>query len=1070
MDDDEIRRQVAVALYRHNKVQVLTAKKQKLARRAALAQRNKERDRETRCAVEMGVEDVASRAVENYNLAQLRAEAERRKHEEELKLLLLVATTRKNAKAVGAILSTPGMHGKDRMETLRQRTIAIERDNELQRRRKSTTMHLEAIRIRSIIKDNNEVHVIECMERAIHDLQWNTIMHLVKTTPSLSIDFETSAGLTPLIMALWHNRPSIARQFLTEFHADANYITQNGLTPVLATILSNDIDGLRLLAVDFHANLHYESTTGVTPLLFAIELGRLELITFLIEHGVDCNQANSVGISPLIHAAFTQQVDVAEILVEIGAKLADRGKDGRTAQEWAQRCGFQIFDDRIQLLKFQRPNSKDQRDLARKQRYRIADESMYRGNIDKIITFVQKGDISSNYEGNAHLTPLLTACQVGFLHHVNQLLALGSVASQANKFGITPAMVASKRGHSDMLLALINAGASLAAVDNNGNDTFSYMKEFPDLVTHWTKHRHDFSSKLKLSMPKRLVEPPQFHLNKPPTEIQPESNDLTPTLPILNIEDVEQVHAIKQHKWQLQQHTLHQSPPRRRAFEFERFKVLNARQHQRRDAISVPVYEDEALKPLKRPLCGNCNLIRARSYCQECKFAYCDRCLTERHLDAHHHHHHTTILTDEHIKLLTPSKPSLEHDVQHISTNQTMDILANIRSIFNASCEPSEELSPNVDNEVKKQLLKQRRDEEKKRRAALLDINAPQLAAERAAALGTSIFTKPGEIRLARNYIQQKKFDKAATVLEETITMQEASFGAFHPLVGKSLYEMGQLYKAKEDWNLCIEKMLLALACFERHFAVDHKDILRVTDALIESWDKLFRYDLCKEFARVLYIQRKKELGESHDLTKDALELIDSYAVKWEIKLMFEEDPRGQRLVDLEINGKKYTDAGLGRLPEQFNQLLLSPASSTGMQKFTLYCDKRLHSSSLEFWLAVNKFKLMCKEEEDFKPFIVARDLVKEYLKNQRVKCATATIRNEIRKYLRCEKKETKPVDQIFDLVQDLVFQSMFTAVYLPFLDTPDGQSYIYFSIKIISFTTFRWHLEQHKELLQQKQ
>ena len=77
--------------------------------------------------------------------------------------------------------------------------------------------------------------------------------------------------------------------------------------------------------------------------------------------------------------------------------------------------------------------------------------------------------------------------------------------------------------------------------------------------------------------------------------------------------------------------------------------------------------------------------------------------------------------------------------------------------------------------------------------------------------IGSSLFSKPSEVRLARSYAQQGKFAKAEAVLFDAYSMQVASFGATHPLVGKTLYEMGVVYIvlpfvkfAQVDRYLCV--------------------------------------------------------------------------------------------------------------------------------------------------------------------------------------------------------------------------------------------------------------------------
>jgi uncharacterized protein len=57
----------------------------------------------------------------------------------------------------------------------------------------------------------------------------------------------------------------------------------------------------------------------------------------LIKHGANVNAQNNDGISPLIN---TPTADVARVLIENGADLSLRDKQGKTALEEAKQSGM----------------------------------------------------------------------------------------------------------------------------------------------------------------------------------------------------------------------------------------------------------------------------------------------------------------------------------------------------------------------------------------------------------------------------------------------------------------------------------------------------------------------------------------------------------------------------------------------------------------------------------------------------------------------------------------------------------------------------------------------------------
>ncbi|ETV96758.1 hypothetical protein H310_10066 [Aphanomyces invadans] len=204
-------------------------------------------------------------------------------------------------------------------------------------------------------------------------------------------------------------------------------------------------------------------------------------------------------------------------------------------------------------------------------------------------------------------------------------------------------------------------------------------------------------------------------------------------------------------------------------------------------------------------------------------------------------------------------------------------------------------------------------------------------------------------------------------------------------------------------------------------------------------------YKEAMAFCRVTEVARRKELGAEHTLTKDAHDDAVRFACKWESLQMFLEDSVGQQLEDRRTNAAYYADAALGRLPEQLTALLVSDLA--GLALFSSFCEQRMHGTNLAFWLAVERFKTSCHDRANdptFHPRAEAKDIFKAFLKTQQVKCTTVAIRNRIRASLRSDRAD--PAD-VFESAQTVVFNTLYSSVYLLFLDSPEGS---------------RWHTDAH--------
>ncbi len=134
-------------------------------------------------------------------------------------------------------------------------------------------------------------------------------------------------------------RPFTRKQWLvSEYKKVATQVRPNGLADA---ILLNDVTSAKVLikkGSDLHeldTREHIAGPNGRRPLNWAAVENKPKLIQLLISAGADINKTNLSGFTPLHHAAETQSMDSAKILLELGADTRLKTNNGHTAYELA---------------------------------------------------------------------------------------------------------------------------------------------------------------------------------------------------------------------------------------------------------------------------------------------------------------------------------------------------------------------------------------------------------------------------------------------------------------------------------------------------------------------------------------------------------------------------------------------------------------------------------------------------------------------------------------------------------------------------------------------------------------
>ena len=163
---------------------------------------------------------------------------------------------------------------------------------------------------------------------------------VLKNNPEI-VDQKNDAGLRPMMMALYYNQAEIAAQLRARM--DSVNIWEAAALGELDTVK-------RLIAEDPNAK-DAVAPDGFTPLGLAAFFGRVETLTWLLEHGADPNKPseNQMAVYPINSAAANRGQETAlklvQVLVAHEADVNAAQHSGWTPLHQAAAHGFERLVD-----------------------------------------------------------------------------------------------------------------------------------------------------------------------------------------------------------------------------------------------------------------------------------------------------------------------------------------------------------------------------------------------------------------------------------------------------------------------------------------------------------------------------------------------------------------------------------------------------------------------------------------------------------------------------------------------------------------------------------------------------
>lgn len=200
-----------------------------------------------------------------------------------------------------------------------------------------------------------------------------------------------------------------------------------------------------------------------TPLEIAVVNGDETMVQFLLDNDADPNIGN-----PLYNAVYQGHEGIIGVLLEHGAYVNARNEDADTPLHLAVRAG-QIKIIRLLLDHGARVLKKGLHGLTVQCKNPETEQLLKNYTIEQLSKNDEIEQLLNNYR-QAEVTPLHKAAQRGQFETLNRLLSecQASIDSQ-NRSGKTALMLASSKGHVEIVDMLLSTSADVNIRDNKGN-------------------------------------------------------------------------------------------------------------------------------------------------------------------------------------------------------------------------------------------------------------------------------------------------------------------------------------------------------------------------------------------------------------------------------------------------------------------------------------------------------------------------------------------------------------------------------------------------------------------------
>jgi ankyrin repeat protein len=147
-------------------------------------------------------------------------------------------------------------------------------------------------------------------------------------------------GTTALIVAATAGHHALVK-LLLENGADLHVRDETGGAPLVNAVYFGHVETVRLLLDNLMQPKRpgLDKRDGEELLMLGAGLGHAEIVSLMVEAGIDANGRGLKQRTPLMAAAAFDRPEVAKVLLRLGADPAAQDEDGQTALSVAREKG-----------------------------------------------------------------------------------------------------------------------------------------------------------------------------------------------------------------------------------------------------------------------------------------------------------------------------------------------------------------------------------------------------------------------------------------------------------------------------------------------------------------------------------------------------------------------------------------------------------------------------------------------------------------------------------------------------------------------------------------------------------
>ena len=314
-------------------------------------------------------------------------------------------------------------------------------------------------------------------------------------------------GWTPLMISLKNRHINIANILIRKLRQKSIKIKNKfGETALHFAVTIGDKDIVRTL-IGAGAPLNTQTKNGWTPLMIALKYRHTNIMTVLIEKGVDLNQTTNKKETALHHATDVGDIVATRELIAARAEIYTQDENGNTPLMIAAEKGYaNISETLISETRKRKLASvvEKQNKLGEKALHLAAkigpinviekltevdvqlNAQTHDGRTPLIMAIANKQDDIANFliekRANINIKDKFGNTVWHFVSKTGSVSVLNKLKSPAkidtpNEEGCTPLMIASRNGHKNIVEVLINKRTDANKVDKSGSTALHLAAE-----------------------------------------------------------------------------------------------------------------------------------------------------------------------------------------------------------------------------------------------------------------------------------------------------------------------------------------------------------------------------------------------------------------------------------------------------------------------------------------------------------------------------------------------------------------------------------------------------------------